>query len=233
MANRIHSYGSCPLWNVSVGVRICCQICSSRSGSGAMRLQSFADFQGSGWKLANFLQWPSNVVTALANGARQGVSQAGSLSAFSLPYLTLSLPWLMVLCRGWVRPDRGLQQKPGLPARSHLWWLLAPGKVAGVSGASKTSNVVPDSRFEHLARQASNLRKYTSCHSGSSYTVHDFYIIIRFYYSIRFSSMSTRILAKHACFEHPPVYNFVYCIRFSAYTILRSTLYPSPQKLGF
>ena len=65
-----------------------------------MRLQSFADLQGSGWKLANFLQWPSIVVTALANGARQGVSQAGSLSAFSLPYLTLSLPWLMVLCRG-------------------------------------------------------------------------------------------------------------------------------------
>ena len=97
MANRIHSYGSCPLWNVSVGVRICYQICSSRSGSGAMRLQSFADFQGSGWKLANFLQWPSNVVTALANGARQGVSQAGSLSVFSLPYLALSLPWLMKL----------------------------------------------------------------------------------------------------------------------------------------
>jgi hypothetical protein len=56
-----------------------------------MRSQSFADFQGSGWKLASFLQWSSNIVTALANGARQGVSQAGSLSVFSLPYLTLAL----------------------------------------------------------------------------------------------------------------------------------------------
>ena len=208
------------------------RIAPSRLGEELWGFKVFQIFRRSGLKPVCFFPCPPNVVTALANGARQGVSQAGSLSAFSLLYLTFSLPWLMVLCRGWVRPDRGLQQKPGLPARSHLWWLLAPGKVAGVSGASKTSNVVPDSRFEHLARQASNLRKYTSCHSGSSYTVHDFYIIIRFYYSIRFSSMSTRILAKHACFEHPPVYNFVYCIRISAYKILRSTLYPSPQKLG-
>jgi hypothetical protein len=35
---------------------------------GVLRLQRFADFQGSGWKLASFLQWSSNVVTALANG---------------------------------------------------------------------------------------------------------------------------------------------------------------------
>jgi hypothetical protein len=47
-----------------------------------MRLQSFADFQGSGWKLASFFQWSSNVVTALVNGARL-LSQAGSLSLFS------------------------------------------------------------------------------------------------------------------------------------------------------
>jgi len=87
-----------------------------------MRLQSFADFQGSGWKLANFLQWPSNVVTALANGARQGVSQAGSLSAFSLLYLTFSLPWLMVLCRGesgqtggYNRSQARLMEFQGLP----------------------------------------------------------------------------------------------------------------------
>ncbi len=99
MANCVHSYVSCPLWSVSVGARICCQNCSSASGRGVMRLQSF-EVQGTGWKLASFLQWPSNVVTALANGARQGMSQAGSLSGFSLPCLTLSLPWLMELCRG-------------------------------------------------------------------------------------------------------------------------------------
>jgi hypothetical protein len=65
-----------------------------------MRLQSFEDFQGTGWKFASFLPWSSNIVTALANGARQGVSQAGSLSVFSLPYLMLSLPWLMELGGG-------------------------------------------------------------------------------------------------------------------------------------
>jgi hypothetical protein len=65
--------------------QICCQNCSSMSGRGVKRLQSFGDFQGSGWKLASFLR---------------GVSQGGSLSVFSLPYLMLSLPWLMKLCRG-------------------------------------------------------------------------------------------------------------------------------------
>ncbi len=64
-----------------------------------MRLQSFDDFQGTGWKLASFLLWSSNVVIALANGARGA--------------------------RQLVSGD--LQQKPG--------------KVAAVSGASKTSKV--------------------------------------------------------------------------------------------
>ncbi len=65
-----------------------------------------------------FLPCPPNIVTALANGARQGVSQAGSLSVFSLPYLVLSLPWPM-----------------------ELGGHTATCKDAGVSGAFKTSNV--------------------------------------------------------------------------------------------
>jgi hypothetical protein len=99
-----------------------------------MRLQSFEDFQGTGWKLDSFLPWSSNVVTALANGARQGVSQAGSLSLFSLPYLMLSLPWLMEL-GGQTASFRGssTENRPGsrlgLPADS------------GVRPTSKTSNV--------------------------------------------------------------------------------------------
>jgi hypothetical protein len=126
MANRIHRYVRCLQWSVSGGARICCQNCSSPSRRGVKRLQSFADFQGSDWKLASFLQWPSNVVTALANGPRL-LSQAGSLSMFSFPYLTLSLPWLMELGGGRQLVSGGLQQKPG--------------KVASVSGASKTSNI--------------------------------------------------------------------------------------------
>ncbi len=105
MANRIHNCSSCQLWSVSGGIRICLQNYSSTSGSGVMRVWSFADFQGSGlkpgcffpcpsnvvtalahgaiggssWKLVSVLPCPSNVVTALANGALQGVNQARQL----------------------------------------------------------------------------------------------------------------------------------------------------------
>jgi hypothetical protein len=63
-----------------------------------------------------FFPCPPNVVTALANGARQGVSQAGSLSVFSLPYLALSLPWLMKL-GGHTASFRGAQKE----ARQGCW----------------------------------------------------------------------------------------------------------------
>jgi len=71
MANRIHSYIRCQLWSVSGGVRICCQNCSSTSRSWDIDIQSFTDFQGSGWKPVCFLPCTSNIVTALANGAMQ------------------------------------------------------------------------------------------------------------------------------------------------------------------
>jgi hypothetical protein len=61
-----------------------------------MRLHSFAEFHGSGWKPVHFLPCPSNVVTAFANGAMQGVSQAGSLSEFTFAHLMLSLPLLII-----------------------------------------------------------------------------------------------------------------------------------------
>jgi hypothetical protein len=74
MANRIHRCSSCQLWSVSGGIRICLQNYSSTSGSGVMRVWSFADFQGSGWKPGCFFPCPSNIVTALANGAIGGSS---------------------------------------------------------------------------------------------------------------------------------------------------------------
>jgi hypothetical protein len=79
-----------------------------------------------------FFPCPPNVVTALANGARQGVSQAGSLSVFSLPYLALSLPWLMKL-GGHTASFRGAQKEARLACQEPPWWLLAgsPGSRQG------------------------------------------------------------------------------------------------------
>jgi hypothetical protein len=145
----------------------------------------------------------------------------------------------------------GLKQKPGLLARSHLWWLMAgrPGSRQGCWSfrgfqnfkrrylSSYTCQSISDSRFEHLARQASKFRKYTSWHGGNSCTVHNYYIIIQFHYSIRISSKSPRILAK-SCLFWPPT-SIQICllyakvclyepplIRSSSYTNIRSTLWP-------
>ena len=74
MANCIHMCSSCQLWSVSGGIWICLQNYSSTSGSRVMRVWSFADFQASGWKPGCFFPCPSNVVTALANGAIGGSS---------------------------------------------------------------------------------------------------------------------------------------------------------------
>ncbi len=72
------------------------------------------------------LSLPRLMVSALANGVMIRVAQAERLAVFSKVYPMLSLPWLTVitLMDSYGRV-RGLQQKPGLPARSHLWWLLA------------------------------------------------------------------------------------------------------------
>ncbi len=57
-----------------------------------------------------FLPWSSNVVAALANGATAGVTvSCGSFRGL-----------------GGCCSFRGLQQKPGLPARSHLWFIFLP-----------------------------------------------------------------------------------------------------------
>jgi hypothetical protein len=101
MANGIYFYISCQLWSVSGGIRICLQNCSSMSRSGVMRLQAFV-----------FFPCPSNVVNSLAIAAMGWACQAESLPVFSLARLTLSLPWLMELCRGWVRPDSLFQGSP-------------------------------------------------------------------------------------------------------------------------
>ncbi len=80
---------------------ICGQICSSFSGSWDVDAQSFQSFlfqtrgsaeRGSGWKLSQALPCLSNVVTALANGTTGSATPTDSV--------------------------RGLQQEPGLPARS-------------------------------------------------------------------------------------------------------------------
>jgi len=128
MANHICSYIRCQLWSVSGGVRICCQNFSSMSTSWDIDIQSFADFQGSGWKPVCFLPCTSNIVTALANGAMQ----AGSLSVFSLPYLALSLPWLMKL-GGHTASFRGAQKEARPACQDPPWWLLAgsPGSRQG------------------------------------------------------------------------------------------------------
>jgi len=66
-----------------------------------------------GWKLANVLPNSSSIVTALANGAMlvEGVVVRGP-GCWSV---------------------RGLAQKSGQPARSHIWWLLVgcPGSRQG------------------------------------------------------------------------------------------------------
>ncbi len=183
-----------------------------------------------------FLPCPSNIVTALAKGPVQGVSQAGSLSVFSLAHLTLSLPWLMELWGARQLVSGGLQQKPGLPARSHLWWLLAgrPGSrqvaeaVSGVRPACKTSNV--DISAPRCARailtadldtwqgRLQNFKKYMSCHYAKSYTVHN-YMILLLYMILHYGNWySSKICMFVGVFQYTNLYT-VYdspLIQFSA-----------------
>ncbi len=231
MANRIHSHFRCLQGSVSGGVRNCCQNCFSMSRSRVMRFQSFADFQGSGWKLVSFLPWSSNIVTALANGARQGVSQAGSFSVFSLAHLTLSLPWLMELCRGWVRPDSLFQgspteARPGLPA------------ISGVRPTYKTSNsyisapggarAILIADLDTWQGRLQNFKRYTSCHYGKWYTVHNYTILLLYTILLYGNWYTNKICMFVSVFQYTSLFT-VYdslLIRFSAYMILRS--YNSP-----
>ena len=102
----------------------------------------FGDFQGSGWKLASFLR---------------GVSQGGSLSVFSLPYLALSLPWLMKL-GGHTASFRGAQTE----ARQGCWSFRGFQNFKRRYLSSQTCQSVSAKRFEHLERQVSKFRMYTS-----------------------------------------------------------------------
>jgi hypothetical protein len=60
----------------------------------------------------------------------------------SFAYLTLSLPWLMVitLMDSYGRV-RGLLQKPDLPARSHYRWLLVGRQVGLDPGKENAAKV--------------------------------------------------------------------------------------------
>ena len=111
-----------------------------------------------------FFPCPSNVVTALANGA----VQAGSLSVFSLAHLTLSLPWLMELCKGCIRPDSSFQGSPTEARPTCHRWLLAgrPGSRLGCCGSFRGQAYLPGAttRWFLAGRPGSRLGECKSIH---------------------------------------------------------------------